>query len=218
MSSHHAVVFCDFDGTITLNETLRASFLHFLPELAAPTLAALDAKQITLRDALVELVAALPVGCEAEMIAFMRDEPLRPGLLELLEYLAQEQIPFVVLSSGFSFYIEAMLTPFRHLIFAVHALDPVSVGSHMRLELNHDHPREAMPKAWVMREYSADSRIVIGDSMSDFEMAAEADVVFARDRLLTEMRTRQIAATPYETFYDVRTSLIAGELANATYI
>ena len=209
------IVFCDFDGTITHNETLRASFLHFLPELAVPTLAALDAKQITLREALITLVAALPVGCEADMIEFMRDEPLRPGFAELLEYLAQAQIPFVVLSSGFTFYIDAMLAPWRHLIHAVHALDPIRAGPHMRFELLHNHPREAMPKAWVMREYTASKRIVIGDSTSDFEMAAMADVVFARDRLLDEMRVRNAPVNGYETFFEIRNRLVAGDYVYA---
>jgi len=180
-----------------------------------PTLAALDAKQITLREALITLVAALPVGCEADMIEFMRDEPLRPGFAELLEYLAQAQIPFVVLSSGFTFYIDAMLAPWRHLIHAVHALDPIRAGPHMRFELLHNHPREAMPKAWVMREYTASKRIVIGDSTSDFEMAAMADVVFARDRLLDEMRVRNAPVNGYETFFEIRNRLVAGDYVYA---
>lgn len=212
------IVFCDFDGTITLNETLRASFLRFLPDLTAPTLAAIDAKQITLREGLVTLVNALPVSREADMIEFMREEPLRPGFQELLEYLTLVQIPFVVVSSGLTFYIDAMLAPWRHLIHAVHALEPIRAGAYMRLEILHDHPREAMPKAWVLREYQASKSFVIGDSMSDFEMAAVADVVFARDRLLTEMQTRAIGVNAYDTFFDIRDKLAAGDYMYATHV
>jgi 2-hydroxy-3-keto-5-methylthiopentenyl-1-phosphate phosphatase len=65
--SPSVVVFSDFDGTITVNETLRKVFLHFLPELAPTVLANLDQKKISLRSALIELVSAVPSASSCGM-------------------------------------------------------------------------------------------------------------------------------------------------------
>lgn len=204
------MVFCDFDGTITVEETLRKVLLAFIPDTAARVLAELDAGTRTLRDGLQELVAALPSRLHDDIIAFTAEEPVRPGFGELLEYLAVQDVPFVVVSSGFRFYIEARLAPWRTHIQAIHALEPDLSGSCMRLRLTHDHPREALPKEWVLRGYPCAERIAIGDSLSDFEMVKAADRVFARDRLLRHLQERAMPATAYQDFFDVRQAL-AGE-------
>jgi 2-hydroxy-3-keto-5-methylthiopentenyl-1-phosphate phosphatase len=199
-------VFSDFDGTITLNETLAKTFLHFVPDLAPEILRGVSHRRVTLRQALQRLVSAIPSRVAPEILALTGDEPLRPGFGELLEFLAACGTPFVVVSSGLRFYIEAKLAPWRDRIHAVHALDVDLSGEYMRPLIEHDHPSEAVPKRRIMEQYPARRRIAIGDSYSDFEMAAAADVVFARDRLLKELKgsSRVLA---FEDFFDVRAAL-----------
>lgn len=205
------MVFCDFDGTITVNETLRKVLLTFIPETARRILAELDAGTRTLREGVQELVAALPSRCRDAIVELVAAEPLRPGLEEFLGWLERNAIPFVVVSSGFRFYIEARLAPWRDRIHAIHALEVDTSGETMTLRLEHDHPREAMPKEWVLRSYACDERIAIGDSLSDFEMARAADRVFARDRLLRHLQEQGAAVTPYEDFHDVLRALSGEE-------
>lgn len=201
------MVFCDFDGTISERETLRALLMHFVPQAAGPVIEQIDAREISLREALPRLVGAIPSRLRDDIIAYTAKEPLRAGFGELLEYLAARAIPFVVLSSGLDFYIKAMLAPYLKRIHAIHALEVDTSGEYMRLNLEHAHPREAMPKAWVMRDYGARRNVAIGDAMSDLEMAEAADIVFARDRLLAWMRERGNAVHAYHTFHDVRRQL-----------
>ena len=200
---YHQMVFCDFDGTITVNETLRAVLEHFIPDKARQVLAQLDAGTMTLRQGVIELIESLPSALEDDIIAFTASQPIRAGFGELLDFLHRGGIPFVVVSSGLGFYIERMLAPWRDRIHAVHALEVDTCGPHMRLHLDHNHPREAMPKEWVLRRYAADERIAIGDSLSDFEMVKAADRVFARDRLLERLRDTGAAVIPYNDFFDV---------------
>ena len=56
-----------------------------------------------------------------------------------------------------------------------------------------------------MREITEadDYKIVIGDSVTDFEAAKQADFVIARDMLLERCRTEEIPHQGFETFYDV---------------
>jgi 2-hydroxy-3-keto-5-methylthiopentenyl-1-phosphate phosphatase len=205
------MVFCDFDGTITVRETLARVFLHFAPQLAEPVLRDVSLQRTTLRVALTRLVGALPSRMRAEIVEFTAAEPLRPWFTELLDFLAARRMAFVVVSSGLRFYIEAKLAPWRGRIHAIHALD-VDLGDEcMRALIEHYHPSEAVPKRRIMEGYPAARRIVIGDSVSDFEMAAAADLVFARDRLLQEMPERSV---PFRDFFDIMAAL-EGEGASA---
>ena len=201
------MVFCDFDGTITVEETLRQVLLTFVPEVARRVLTELDAGTRTLRDGVQELVAALPSRCRQEIIDLTAHAPLRPGFGELLDWLASQNVPFVVVSSGFRFYIEARLAAWRQQIHAIHALEPDCSGEYMQLRLDHGHPREAMPKEWVLRQYPCEQRIAIGDSLSDFEMVRAADRVFARDRLLSQLQRQHMTVSPFEDFFDVMQGL-----------
>lgn len=197
------MVFCDFDGTITVNETLRKVLHAFVPEAAERVLPQLDAGTLSLRDGVIELIAALRCDQRDAIIAFTQAEPLRAGFAQWVEYLARRRIPLVIVSSGLDFYIRARLQPWQPRIHAIHALDVDCSGTHMQLRLDHDHPREAMPKEWVLRRYQARTRIAVGDSLSDFEMVKAADRVFARDRLLQHLQRQQRAVTPFEDFFDI---------------
>lgn len=44
------IVFCDFDGTITIEETLVAVLKKFVPEVAAQLLPEIYAQRVTLRE------------------------------------------------------------------------------------------------------------------------------------------------------------------------
>lgn len=197
------MVFSDFDGTITVNETFRKVLQEFVPDRARAILPQLDAGTMTLRDGVAALVSAIPSARREAIIEFTASEPLRPGFEELTYFLAERHVPLVVVSSGLQFYIEALLAPWRQSIHRIHALQVDCSGPFMNLRLDHDHPREAMPKAWILRQYDAKMRIAIGDSLSDFEMVEAADRVFARDRLLQRMRERRQAVTPFRDFFDI---------------
>lgn len=201
------IVFCDFDGTITVNETLSTILLRFAPEAARSALRGVSQRRMTLREALTLSVQALPSNLKGEILEYIAAEPLRAGFGEFLDFLARRKIPFVVLSSGLRFYIEAKLAPWKQHIHAIHALDTDMAGPLMQLLLPHCHPTEAMPKRWVMEGYAATRRIIVGDSYSDFEMAAAADLVFARDRLLREMQDTKRPVIPFDDFFDIRRAM-----------
>ncbi len=209
------MVFCDFDGTITVDETLRDTFLFYLPDLTPMVLEDLDRGFVTLREALLQLVAELPSDLAPEIIERMQSAPLRAGFENFCHYLHEQGIPLVVISSGFEFYLETKLAPWRPFIHAIHGLKVDLSGEKMALQLEYEHPTEALPKAAVMEHYAAKKRIAIGDARSDFEMAETADRVFARDKLLKHMRDRGLAVTPFDTFDDIIADLKQENSAHA---
>lgn len=202
-TKYSQMVFCDFDGTITVNETFRKVLQQFVPRIAAQVVPQIDAGTTTLREGVGTLIGALRCDQRQAIIDYVRPEPIRPGFAELVDFLRARGIPLVVVSSGLKFYIEVLLAPWRERIHAVHALEVDCDGDNMQLHLDHDHPREAMPKEWILRRYDTACRIAVGDAVSDFEMVKAADQVFARDRLLQYLRQQQRPVAPFEDFYDI---------------
>lgn len=197
------MVFCDFDGTITEHDTLLSTCQRFVPDAAERLCPAIGEGTISLRDGLQQLIGALPSALVTEITEHVRGQALRHGFGEFLHQLQDWNIPLVVISSSPDFSVAARLEPWRHLIAAVHALRVDLRGAYMQPCITGSSPDEAVPKAEIMLGYPARTRIVIGDSISDQQMALHADEVFARDRLLAYMRARDLPVTAYRDFHDV---------------
>ncbi|MOA11026.1 2-hydroxy-3-keto-5-methylthiopentenyl-1-phosphate phosphatase [compost metagenome] len=62
-----------------------------------------------------------------------------------------------------------------------------------------------MCKPTIMRRFPAEQyeRIIIGDSVTDFEGAKLADVVYSRSHLTTKCKELGLAHHEYESFYDI---------------
>jgi 2-hydroxy-3-keto-5-methylthiopentenyl-1-phosphate phosphatase len=62
-----------------------------------------------------------------------------------------------------------------------------------------------MCKTTIMRRFPADQyeRIIIGDSVTDFEGAKLADVVFSRSYLTVKCQELGLPHHEYETFHDI---------------
>lgn len=195
------VVFCDFDGTITRQDTLFHVFQTLIPHVAATVCPAIGRGEISLRHGLEQLISHLPTSAVGRISALISEQPLRPGFASFLEYLSARDIAFVVVSSGLRFAIEKRLASYRPLIHGIHALDVDLSGPFMRALIPHDDPEEAVRKADVLARYPASTRIVIGDSISDYRMARQADYLFARDRLFEFAARNGLAAEYFDDFY-----------------
>ena len=201
------IVFCDFDGTITQEETFVAMLRRFTPELAAQLLPEIYTQRLTLRDGVRQLVSSIPSTRYSEIIDFTRLQPLRTGLIELLNFLDTNQIPFVVISGGFRGMVEAVVEPFQHRIAAIYAMDVDLQNTHLRVNSAYEGGTEVVAKAQIMAKYRADEAIIIGDSITDLQMALAADLVFARPPLTKYLAEQQKAYIPWQDFIDVRNYL-----------
>lgn len=54
------IVFCDFDGTITAEETFVAMLDRFTPEVSARILPELYTKRLTLREGVRQMLESIP--------------------------------------------------------------------------------------------------------------------------------------------------------------
>ena len=198
------VVFCDFDGTITVEETAVAMFKEFAPAVSARVIPELYNLRMTLREGVREMLESIPARRYEEIIEFSRTKQMRSGLVELLDFLDAEGVPFVVVSGGLRIMVETVLGDLRERVAGIYALDIESGGEFLRVSSDFEGETELLAKVQVMNLYDAEEKIAIGDSVTDLNMAMEASLVFARDRLAKYLDERQKSYIFWNDFFEVR--------------
>jgi 2-hydroxy-3-keto-5-methylthiopentenyl-1-phosphate phosphatase len=201
------VVFCDFDGTITAQETFVAVLKEFAPELAAELIPQMYALKVTLREGVRKILESIPSSRLPEIIEFSRTQLMREGLPELLDFLDSQDVPFVVVSGGLREMVEVVMGELGQRVRGIHAIALDTSGSHFRVLSPYEGDTELVDKVKVMEMYPADGKIAIGDSVTDLNMAISASVVFARDRLVKYLEERHKSYIVWNDFFDVRDAL-----------
>jgi 2-hydroxy-3-keto-5-methylthiopentenyl-1-phosphate phosphatase len=198
------IVFCDFDGTITVQETFVAMLKRFTPEVADQILPEIYAKRVTLREGVRQMLESIPSSSYPKIIEFTRSQPIRAGFLDLLTFLNAQNIPFVVVSGGLQGMVEAALEPFDELISAIYAVDVNTAGVYLRVNSRYEGGTEMVAKAQIMTTYEADETIAIGDSITDWNLALAASIVFARPSLTNFLEEHSKPYMTWTDFIDVR--------------
>jgi 2-hydroxy-3-keto-5-methylthiopentenyl-1-phosphate phosphatase len=205
------IVFCDFDGTITAQETFVGMLKAVTPELSAQLMPLMYDRSLTLRAGVRQLLESIPSHRYHEIIEFALEQSIRPGLKELLDFLDEQSIPFVVISGGVYAMVEAVLAR-EGLLGRVKAIAAVNLnyqGEFLKVVSQYEGETELIAKVEVMNQYPAQETIAIGDSVTDINMALQADLVFARDRLQAYLYTEGKSYLPWSDFFEIRDRLQA---------
>ncbi|WP_168119449.1 2-hydroxy-3-keto-5-methylthiopentenyl-1-phosphate phosphatase [Paenibacillus sp. HB172176] len=210
-SAKKSIVFCDFDGTITINDNIIAIIKHFNPpgweEIAQQTLD----MRISIQEGVSRLFRLLPASLRQEVIAYsISNVRIREGFGDFVKYCKDRDIAFYVTSGGIDFFVHPVLEPFG--IPKEHIYCNSADFSGERIEIVWPHPCDdacsnhcGMCKTTIMRRFPASlyHRILIGDSVTDFEGAKLADAVFSRAYLTERCRELGLPHTEYENFHDI---------------
>ncbi|MBD2845104.1 2-hydroxy-3-keto-5-methylthiopentenyl-1-phosphate phosphatase [Paenibacillus sp. IB182496] len=206
------VIFCDFDGTITVNDNIVAIIKHFDPPGWQPIVDDIIAQRVTIQDGVGALFRLLPSARRAEIEAYALDNiEIREGFSELLAYCREAQIDFYVTSGGLDFFVYPTLEPYPIAHDHIYCNGSDFGGEWIRVTWPHPCDAECasggcgMCKTTVMRRFPPEryERILIGDSVTDFEGAQLADLVFSRSHLTKKCRELGVPSVPYETFNEV---------------
>lgn len=198
------IVFCDFDGTITVKETFEAMLRHFAPEVSEQLIPQMYARKLSLRDGVRQIMAKIPSSRYSEIIEFTRGQPMRAGLIELLDFLDDRNVPLVVVSGGLRGMVEVVLGEMVNRVRNIHAMDIDISGEYLNVISKYEGDTELVAKVQVIAEYDVEKPIAIGDSLTDLNMALYAPIVFARDRLAKYLDEHQKSYIPWHDFFDVR--------------
>ncbi|MCZ8518808.1 MULTISPECIES: 2-hydroxy-3-keto-5-methylthiopentenyl-1-phosphate phosphatase [Paenibacillus] len=209
--SRERVIFCDFDGTITVNDNIVAIMKHFQPPGWDTIVEDVLAKRVSIREGVGRMFALLPTERQQEITDYaIGNVTIRPGFQELLEYCRNEGITFLVTSGGIDFFVYPVLSPFPIPKEHIYCNGSDFSGSHIRILWphacdGHCHNDCGMCKTAIIRSYPSDryERILIGDSITDFEGAKLADLVFARAHLVNLCEELGLHYKPFENFHEV---------------
>ncbi|MEO8890733.1 MAG: HAD-IB family phosphatase [Coleofasciculaceae cyanobacterium] len=210
-------VFCDYDGTITAEETFVGMLKEFTPQLSAQLMPQMYARTLTLRAGVRQLLESIPAARYPEIIEYARIAAIRPGLSELLDFLDAEAVPFIVVSGGVRGMVETTLaeaglrsacsSASLSRVAAIYAVDLDTKGEFLAVNSQFEAGNEMVSKVQVMAQHPAVEQIAIGDSVTDLNMALVAPVVFARDRLSQYLDEHNKPYLPWQDFFDVRYAL-----------
>ena len=198
------IVFVDFDGTITTEDTLtgaiypfvdRAEFLEYYKKL--------ETGEMTLSQVVRYAYDGRPAAWIPKMLDYIDTVKIRPGFEEFLDKMKEAEIPVVVISGGFRQFSERKLAPYMDRITALHAVEMSVEGDQIKLVSQYDDGNELLKKTDVMKLYQYQHSIGIGDSFTDKNMAQAVDTCFARDVLAEYLQKIGTPYLPYEDYYDV---------------
>ena len=158
--------------------------------------------------------ARLPAGRAMEMRQWaLREAEVRPGLAGLMELCRANGVKVEVVSNGMSFYVEAVLE--REGLSGLPFVAPIPTFNRVEgpvVEFSDGVAtceRTGLCKCErVLRLRSSGRKIVfVGDGISDFCVAEEADFVIARSALKKHCADHGIAHSEFQDFDDVRREL-----------
>lgn len=205
---YDTILFLDFDGTITSEETLEGSMqLCIDPSFYQAEKEALNAGERSLAETLHLAFSVIPSAKMDLILDYVDQVPLRPGFEELLDLANDLAIPVVVISGGLEAYIERKLAPFKDKILAFHGVGVDLSGEYIKLTSDFETDGELVQKTLIMDRYEYKKAISVGDNITDYRMALASDRVFARDTLARILGKKGIPFSPWEDFYDVARSI-----------
>lgn len=207
-NKHKRVVFCDFDGTVTKQETLVAMLNRFAPEKMKEFGKKIFQKKITLKEGVRGVVESIPSCHYRNMVEFINDEEIREGFEELLVFLKAADTPFIIISGGLKDSVERRLESYMDFIDGIYAPEIDASGEFLKIFSAFEENDELVAKVRVMNLFSYDQSISIGDGATDHKMALHSTLVFARDRLSTFLHKSQVPYVPWENFLDIKEYLL----------
>ena len=209
---YRTVAFVDFDGTITLEDTLEGAIrLYADPEEYRAMRQKLVKGEITLSRVVRYAFDGAPSDRLTRMLDYVDRVGIRPGFPEFLDEMERQEIPVVVISGGIRQFVERKLAPYRDRLLGLHAVDLDVSGPGMRLVSAYDDGNELLKKTDVMALYPHEHAIGIGDSFTDRNMALAVDTIFARDELERYLQKLGRSYIPYGDFFDVVRTLQKSE-------
>ncbi len=201
---HKDIIFVDFDGTITTEDTLTGAIRPFVSEKEFyEKYKMMESGEMTLSQVVRYAYDGRPAEWIPPMLNYIDTVKIRLGFPEFLDRMEELGVQVVVISGGFRQFSERKLEPYMEKIAALHAVELTVEKGSIHLVSHYDDGSELLKKTDVMAFYDYERAIGIGDSYTDKNMAQAVDFTFARDVLAEYLDQIGRSYLPYEDFFDV---------------
>ncbi|MHB0976781.1 MAG: MtnX-like HAD-IB family phosphatase [Candidatus Aquicultorales bacterium] len=200
------VVFCDFDGTISIGDVGEMLLEHFLGSRWRE----LDDKYHAGEYGMPELYERSFQGihaCEDDFERFLEGSAIDPSFAPFVEACRESSVPISVVSDGFDFYILRLLD--RHALGGLQVISNGLIfenGSRTLVFPNRHEECAACAncKQKLVRNAAKIHRVIyVGNGLSDCCAAKDAHIVYAKDSLAAHFADEGLPFEPYASFDDV---------------
>jgi 2,3-diketo-5-methylthio-1-phosphopentane phosphatase len=197
-------VTCDFDGTITLTDTVNA----LLQDFAIPEWLDLEAQWIAgaigSRECLAEQTKLLRLPPET-LDETLDAVEVDPDVVGFFSDCARLGLPVSVVSDGYDWAVRRVLTRLGLREIPVVANRLVHLGGdRWSVLFPFTEPACGFGVCKCAASSSRRQRLHVGDGRSDFCIADDVDLVFAKGALLDQRRARGEPSVPFERFAELR--------------
>jgi 2-hydroxy-3-keto-5-methylthiopentenyl-1-phosphate phosphatase len=212
------VIFSDFDGTIAQVDVTDVILERFADPIWHRVEEEWVQGRIGSRECLrrqMKLVRA----SEQDLDSLIDSVPLDPGFIEFHRWTLQSGIPFYVISDGFDYVIRRVLRNCgvngdlqngSHLFSSSMHVE----GSSLAVDFPHwpegcEHGCATCKPEVIRRVRGSHFPVIfIGDGLSDRFSVTEADVVFAKDKLLAHCVEHGLHCRPFSEFGEIKRELL----------
>lgn len=202
-------VFCDFDGTITTQDTTD----FILNRFASPVWEAIEMewKQGLIGSAeCMQRQIALIQASPNELEDALNSIEIDVAFCDFVRFCESSGISITIISDGVDYFIQKILKQHRldHLPIIANRLIPH--GKNCYQLTSPFAMADCQSKSGVCKCHFVGMQpfcVYVGDGRSDFCTADKADLVFAKSSLATHCQQKGIAFIPYQGFSDVTLQL-----------
>ncbi|MFA7326280.1 MAG: MtnX-like HAD-IB family phosphatase [Candidatus Kapaibacterium sp.] len=201
-------VFCDFDGTITLQDVGNELFKG-VEEFENLNRLFIEEK-LTIYEYWHKLCSKLPEGTSTEMIREQsRKFEIDPYFKSFVEFCEQNKIKLYIVSDGYDVYINEILSN-NDIKLPICSNKLLDKGTHLEPEFTNASESCNCFSANCKRNFVLNQsdentlKIYIGDGYSDFCGAAHCDIIFAKKYLATYCNENSLPHYNFKSFFDVK--------------
>jgi 2-hydroxy-3-keto-5-methylthiopentenyl-1-phosphate phosphatase len=201
------LVQCDFDGTVTEEDTSFFLLDAFAQGDWRRLLREYKEHNISVGEFNTKAFAMVKADKPALLAALKGKVKVRAGFQDLVNYCRRKGFRLVIVSNGLDFYIEATLKDLGLKNIEVHAAQASFHPEGMEVQYLgpdgkrlQDGVKEEYTKSFLKLGYRV---IYVGNGDSDFAPAKYAHYVFATGELLAYCRENNLNHKPFENFIDV---------------
>jgi 2-hydroxy-3-keto-5-methylthiopentenyl-1-phosphate phosphatase len=203
---------CDFDGTISPVNVQALLYTHFANPSTRIINERWDKGEISTKEELEGCFKTITASRE-EMQVFLDTISLDPKFPDLLNYCHKSCISFAVISDGLKWYIEYILNAHGIEGVTVYANEIIFSDNGFKFDFpwfDTSAPLRGTAKNAITRKFIQEGYfvIVVGDGISDTDAVQYADMVFAKDYLLSYVRSKGIPAFEFVQIADVLHQII----------
>ena len=205
-------IFCDFDGTISIEDATDYILNRFADKEWENIEEQWRCGHIGSAQCMERQIALIHASRQ-ELNKALDEISIDPTFAAFIGFTNSIHIPVTVISDGVDCFIKRILARYNidHLPVIANSLKISGINGHTEYRLHSPYIDPLCASASGVCKCravsSSDIRIYIGDGRSDFCVSDKPDIVFAKGRLATYCADNHINFIPYHDFTDITHTL-----------